>query len=241
MKDENGLKGFAKLKNDMQGMTWKKKLEHLWTYYRWIPVVAVALVMLVALLVRSYININTETLLSGVAINLEPDTVAHAFLTDEFQEKYTTGVRWEKTRLQEVDLESFSETTDFQTNEYKRTSILALCAGKELDYVLADEVGLQSMWPAGDTDDAFLELTEFFTEEEMAQFAAQDRLAYFKYQNEDTEDARPMAVDVSGLPFIKEHFKGQFDGPVFFCVVINTPRMEQVRTLWNDMNNWEAE
>lgn len=239
MKDENGLKGFAKLKNDMQGMTFKKKMEHLWTYYRWIPLVAAALVILVVLLVQSFININTNTLLSGVVINVQPDEAATAYLTDQFQERFGTGVRWEKTRLQEVELESFSDTTDFQTNEYKRISILALCAGKELDYVLADEVGLQSMWPAGDTDEAFLELTEFFSAEEMAQFAAEDRLAYFKYQNEDAADARPMAVDVSQLPFIKEHFKGQFDGPVFFCVVINTPRMDTVREFWNYINTWE--
>ena len=27
-------KGFAKLKHDLKGMTFKEKAEHLWTYYR---------------------------------------------------------------------------------------------------------------------------------------------------------------------------------------------------------------
>ena len=42
--------GMKKLKADLKNMTWKQRWEHLWTYYRWVIIVAVMAVMIISVI-----------------------------------------------------------------------------------------------------------------------------------------------------------------------------------------------
>lgn len=234
--EEKELKGLAKLRHDLKPMPFKKKVEHLWTYYRWVIIVVVMFCLLISMLSSMYINANTKTLLAGLYINTWLDDTARRYLETDFQAKYTTGVKWEKLRLKEVVLEAFNKTQDIEGNQYTLTNIHALFASQELDYIIADQEGLETVWPTDQADEAFTDLREFFTPEELEKLTAEGKMLY----KGGAETGVPLAVEVSDIPLIREHFQTG-DELVFFCVVTNSPRKELTRTFWDYLNAWEAE
>lgn len=222
--EEKELKGFRKLRHDLKGMTFKEKADHLWTYYRWVIIVVVMFCLLISLLTSTYINANTHTLLAGLYINVNPDDTAKQYLQTDFQSKYTTGAKWEDLVLKEVLLEDKNTTNDLEGYTYTITSIHALFAAKSIDYMLADQVGLESVWPTNQADEAFVDLREFFTEEELKELTDAGKVLY----KGGLEKGVPLAVEVSHLPLIQEHFGT--DELVFFTIITNSPRKDMVRT-----------
>ena len=235
MEETKELKGLKKLRHDLKPMTFRQKVDHLWTYYRWVIIVVVMTCLLISMLTTMYINANTNTLLAGVYINVNLDDTAREYLQTDFQETYKTGVKWEDLVLKEVVLEDFSKTQDLEGNQYTLTSIHALFAGKSVDYIIADQEGLETVWPTDQAEDAFLDLSTFLTEEELAQLTADGKMLYMG----GAESGTPMAVEISDLPLVKEHFQTG-DELVFFCVVTNSERLEMARTFWDYLNSWEA-
>ncbi len=233
--EEKELKGLKKLRHDLKGMTFKEKADHLWTYYRWVIIVVVMFCLLISLLTTTYINANTHTLLAGLYINVNPDDTAKQYLQDDFQAIHTTGAKWEDLILKEVILEDKNTTQDLEAYTYTITSIHALFASQSLDYMLTDQLGLETVWPKDKADEAFVDLREFLTEEELKTLTEQGKMLYMG----GLEEGVPMAVEVSHLPLIQEHFGT--DKLVFFTVITNSPRKELTRTFWDYLNNWEAE
>ncbi len=228
------LKGFKKLRRDLKGMTFKEKVDHLWTYYRWVIIVVVMSCLLISLLASTYINANTHTLLAGLYINVNPDDTAMAYLETDFQAIHTTGVKWEDNVLKEVQLEDKNKTNDLEAYTYTITTIHSLFASQSVDYMLTDQLGLESVWPTDRADEAFVDLREFFTEEELQELTAAGKVLY----KGGLEAGVPLAVEVSDLPLIREHFGT--DQLVFFTVISNSTRKDMVRTFWDYLNQWET-
>ena len=84
----NNLKN---LKSDMANMTYGEKLNHIWTYYRWVLIVVLILIMAVSVLLASIENKRTITLLGGVTVNVQLSEEGKAELTDEYLEIIGTG------------------------------------------------------------------------------------------------------------------------------------------------------
>ena len=96
------LKGMARLKQDLKGMTFSEKVSHLWTYYRWIIIVVIMSLLLISILATTFINANTKLLLGGVGLNLDVDDTARQYMTDEFEGKHGTGLKWEDAEYAEL-------------------------------------------------------------------------------------------------------------------------------------------
>lgn len=227
------LKGFKKLRHDLKGMTFKEKIDHLWTYYRWVIIVIFMGCLLISLLTTTYINSHTHTLLAGLYINVDPDDTARQYLETDFQAKYTTGAKWEDNLLKEILLEDKTKTQDLEGYTYTITNVHALFASQSLDYMLTDKTGLENVWPTSQADEAFVDLREFFTEAEMKELTDAGKVLYMG----GLEEGVPLAVEVSHLPLIQEHFGT--DELVFFTIITNSPRKDMVRTFWDYLNAWE--
>lgn len=228
------LKGFARLKQDLKGMTFKQKADHLWTYYRWIIIVVIMTVIVLSILTTSFINANTNTLLAGVCLNVEPDEQAQKILTDGFQEKNGTGVRWEETKFVPAIL-TRTTTENIMDNQYNLTNIHALIISEDLDYLISDEEGIIVLLPENEQDQILLDLNQFFTPEEMERFGQEQRLILTEGPN---GEEMPVGVDISDLPLIKKHFKA--DEKVYFCLTLNMARKEKLHAFWEYINAWEG-
>ena len=72
---------WEKLKKELQGMeTRQEKLEHLWTYYKWVPAVFLIFVAIISIIISAIISLNTETILAGGIINVPVSPEGYAML-----------------------------------------------------------------------------------------------------------------------------------------------------------------
>lgn len=227
--------GMKKLKADLKNMTWKQRWEHLWTYYRWVIIVAVMAVMIISVIVSCVINLNTNTLIAGVCINVELDEKGNATLTEDFKAQYGTGVKYEDALLTQVYLEDFEKTKDYQDNYYTLMSLLSLCSAQELDYIIADQIGMENMLK----QEAYMDLSTFFTADELA--ALGDKVIMARSSEQEDDESIPVAVDITDLPFVRASATPDEEDKVYFAVIQNTPRLEQVRQLWDFINGFHYE
>lgn len=227
--------GMKKLKADLKNMTWKQRWEHLWTYYRWVIIVAVMAVMMISVIVSCVINLNTNTLVAGVCINVELDETGHNALTEDFKAKYGTGVKYEDVPLTQVYLEDFESTKNYQDNYYTLMSLLSLCSAQELDYIIADQIGMENLLK----QEAYMDLSAFFTADELA--ALGDKVIMARSSEQEDDESIPVAVDITDLPFIQAAATPDEDEKVYFAVIQNSPRMEQVRQIWDFINGFHYE
>jgi hypothetical protein len=223
--------GMKKLKADLKNMTWKQRWEHLWTYYRWVIIVAVMAAMIISMIVSCIINLNTNTLIAGTCINVELNEDGNAALTEQFKAQYGTGVKYEEALLTQVYLDDFETTKNYQDNYYTLMSLLSLCSAQELDYIIADQVGMENMLK----QEAYLDLSTFFTADELA--ALGDKVIMARSSEEEEDESKPVAVDITELPFVQEFANLSENEKVYFAVIQNTTRLEQVHLIWEVLNS----
>ena len=87
-------------------------------------------------------------------------------------------------------------------------------------------------------DQVFYDLREFFTAEEWEELKKQDnKIMYIG----GAEKGIPVAVNIADLPIVQEQFGVVGDDPIFFCVIINTERLDMAKEVWNYLNQWKTE
>ena len=205
--------GVKKLKADLKNMTWKQRWEHLWTYYRWVIIVAVMSVMIISVIISCVINLNTNMLIAGVTINVELDEKGTAALTEDFKAEHGTGVKYEDAPLNRIYLQDFEKTQDYQDNYYTLMSLLSLCSAQELDYIIADQIGMENMLK----QEAFLDLSTFFTAEELE--ALGDKVVMARSAEQADDESIPVVVDITELAFVQGFANVGEDDKVYFGVV----------------------
>ena len=226
----NKLKAnLRKLKADLKSMTFKEKVDHLWTYYKWVAVVLCVIVVIIMITVSSIRMANQETLISGMLINTDVSLDGYKYLTDDYF-AYRNGVEDDQT----VKLSSVAFQDPFTTTEidYAYTAVAkftAEMADRDLDYVLTDAVGLEHCCIA---NQALFDLRDILTEEELAEFAAAGDLIYAQIENEDgeLEDTVPIAVNMRNMAFSEVYIQSEYD--IYFGFIDNTLRLDACRDLW---------
>lgn len=222
--------GLPQLKKDLAGMSWKQKLDHLWTYYKGSLVVVLLVVMLGSLVTTAVINKNTKTLMAGVSVNTNITDEALSYVKDEYLELVGTG-GLENVRFSQIYMKDFNDPASYEESYYTLMSLIALAANGDLDYMLLDQIGLENLMNHG----IYSDLREFFTEEEMEEM--KDRLVWLDKSEDGTEQLVPVALNVTGtMPFIEELGTSS---QVYFAVATNTPRKEELRDFWEYLQAWE--
>ena len=222
MKNENITGGFKKLKQDLAGMTLQEKAEHIWTYYRSWVIVAVAIVMVISILSSSFINLTTTNLVSGVSINVVLQDDGKAYMTEGLTELLKTG-----SGRQEAYFETSyaNATQNFEETYYLQQNLFALIAGQDLDFMLLDQAGMDLIIG----ENPFMDLREFFTEEEMAE------LKIDNVKLSETAEAVPVLVDITDWPIVKN---SGGDSRFYFVVIANSLRLDAVKTAFRHLQNY---
>jgi len=221
--------GFKKLKEDLAAMTFKDKLNHLWTYYKGTLVILAILIAIGSIVVTSCKARNTETLLAGIAINAQLSEQGQAYVGDEYYQKLATG-GLQQVIYSETIHEDFTKTAALEESYTMLMSLIALSASEQLDYLLLDEIALKNLLPHS----IYLDLREFFTEDELE--AMGDNVIWGEIGTEDERILMPFAIKITDMPFIEEN--ATHWGDTYFSVVVNSPRKDTVRDFWNYLHAW---
>lgn len=222
--------GLPQLKKNLAGMTFKEKLDHLWTYYKGSLLVVALVIMVISIVSTAIINKSTKTLMAGIGINVSISDEGRSYVVDEYQERIGTG-GLENVVFSQIYMEDFNDPASYEESYYSLMSMIALSASGDLDYLMMDQTGLENLL----MHDIFKDLREFFTEAEME--AMKEKLIWLDMAEEgEPENLVPVALNITDMPFVKELGTSS---DVYFGVVTNTPRMETLRDFWEYINAWE--
>jgi len=214
---------FKALKETLAPMTPQERVSHLWEYYKiWLGVLAFVIFILVVV-ITAIINLNHEMVLNGVVANLNIEEEGLDALSDNFFDELGADPEKNRIGLSTITFQDPLTAEDGGNSYVTALNIVSQVSAETLDYVLMDTVAIQYYVH----HDLFLDLRDFLTEEELAQFEGKVVMVTFEEYNETI----PVAIDIQGTPFANKYITG--DDPMFFAVIANTPHMEACHAVWD--------
>lgn len=231
MSELSSIRNLKSLKKDMENMTYGEKLNHIWTYYKWVLVVVLILIMAVSVLLASIENKRTVTLLGGITVNVQLSEEGKTYLNEDYKQCVGTGNKREAVVLSHTEIGDVTNSASYNENDYYALmSLLALCANQEVDYLILDQAGFGAMLTQG----AYLELDQVYTSEELE--AMGDDVVYAKLEEQNKTAA--VAIDITDTAFIQEN--ATVKDRVYFVYVVNSPRVEACREFFNYLLDYKA-
>lgn len=231
-KETKFYKGCVRLKNDMKPMTFKQKMEHLWMYYKEYLWVAGLVLVTLSLVVTIIGSRSKNTLVSGMMVNVTIKQEGYNYLSTDYQER----LGGDKKNVVELDYTTFSDMEDANSGQesyYAAMVLTARVSGAMLDYMILDKFAMEYYI----TQEVYMDLRDFFTQEELEQLAAEDRVIYAQQAGE--EERWPIAVDITDIPFCTDNITSE--GQVYFALSGSSPRLEMCRDAWEYINAWKDE
>lgn len=230
----SGLKNhFAKLRQDLNTMTFPEKLDHIWTYYKEYMFVAVMLCMILVAVIMAIANRDVQYYSCGVMSNVELSIEGHDYLTDVFY-KEVLGNPEGKTYLGTSTLPT-EEYTITDTSESYQTymNVIAQVEGKDLDYMLMDEYSFGFYVE----DRIYMDLSQLLDKQELTQLYEANLIANVREENEET--GTPMGIDISQLDFGRDCLNTE--GKTYLVFIRNTEQPENCLKLWEHIKSWKTE
>lgn len=220
-----------KLKQDLKPMTFRQKLDHIWTYYKSMVIVLLLIIMGFSLVITITANKTTKLLLAGISVNVDLSEEAQTYLSDAYLEKIGTGSSMEKVSFHEMGMGDIAATDDYQLDYYTLMSIMGLAAAKELDYMIVDETALNVFI----REEALLDLRKIFTQEELKKIEGSDE----PVTGDEAQEAVLAAIQITDTEFIKHNTNAK--GKVFLTFTASTERIEECRAIYEYILAWQPE
>ena len=212
--EENRLKSHLRqLKADLGPMTWKERMDHLWTYYKWVAGLLIVFLVLLNIGVTAAVSAKTEILLSGIGINVPMTDPGITCLSDEYLARLGGGKRQTVQYLDEIldfDNPALGQEASYSTV----VKVTGMLTTNSLDYLLLDQKALDYYY----SGDLFLDLNQVFSEEELAQLSVSE------------VGGVPKLIDLSGTWFADTYITGE--GPYYLAFVYTTTRTESCHDFW---------
>ena len=229
MNELSPIRNLKNLKKDMENMTYGEKLSHIWTYYKWVLVVVLILIMAVSILLAVVQNKRRIMLLGGVTVNVQLSEEGRTYLTEDYKQLVGTGNERESVVLSHTDIDDVHNTAVYESNYYAVMSLLALCTNQEVDYLILDQTGFEAMLIQG----AYMGLDEVYTPQELE--AMGDDVVYAQNRGEEAPSA--IAIDITDTAFIQEN--AQIKDKVYFVYVANSIRVDTCRAFYEYLLSYQ--
>ena len=163
-KRQNNLKKeWHKLKEQLAPMTGKQRIDHLWTYYKEYLWIGIVVVILISAMISSAINLSKNVVVTGMMVNLTIDQRGYNYLSEDYAEKIQADPTWDVVKLEYTAFDPLTENANAEQNYYAAMTVVAEVSAEKLDYIILDKSGMEFYI----TQDVYMDLREFFTEEEL--------------------------------------------------------------------------
>ena len=230
-KDTTFYKEIIKLRDELKPMSWQKRIDHIWTYYKeYIGLFAVFAFVTIGL-ISSAVQAQKETVITGMMVNITIEQEGFNYLSEDYAEVL------QLSKDQQVALEytSFADiaTSVDEADYYAAMTVVAEVAAKRLDYMILDKMGME--FYTG--QEVYMDLSKVFTEEELAEFAEKELLIYC--MEEEERIPWPAAIKINDLPFIKDNVTSP--GDIYFALAGSSENFEQIRAVWEYIKAWEPQ
>lgn len=221
---ERFIAQWQQLKQDLAGMSFGQKLQHLATYYWYVPVVAAVVVFAIWFAGNAATYSAPTSLIYGISLNVQVCEPGSAYLTEEFQAFCGSEASASLDTLLLADADSI---TYGYLDESTATLLMTRSYAQELDYLLLDKTMFSTMGTG-----YFIDLRELFTEEELSGWTL-----VYKTDGE-TGESYPVGFDITPLPFAHDCIQSG-DG-VYLTATSGTVRVEAFKNLLTALKQWQS-
>lgn len=229
MKNKNNG-SFHKLIETLKPMTFKQRVEHIWMYYNLHILLGLFVLILLGYFISGLINNQVKSLYTGMYANLDISDTGIQYLQEDYY-AHLGGGDWEKVELLSTRFNDlFSSVEDYDYNYNAAMSAVMQVSSKALDYLLMDQVAMEFYMG----QDIFMDLSEFFTEEELQ--LLKDDLVYLQTNDGQTI---PVALHIEDMDFCVDCIKQEDN--IFLAFIGNTTRKDTCRDFWEYLNAWKSE
>ncbi len=219
--------GFRKLREDLSRMTFRQKLDHLWTYYKSVLLVALLVIVLLSLIFNFIIFRSTDLIIAGVSVNIPLSDTAVSYIEDGYYERHAKG-GLEKVLYADMRLGDFLNET-FQDDIYAVTTLTGMAQSKQLDFMIMNEAAFTFIVK----EQVFLDLRELFSDEELTAMGANVIYA----QNEEQTEPIPLVLNIADSAFAQNNT--QEKEKVYLGFTANSPRIDRCRDFYEYLLAWQ--
>lgn len=184
---------------------------------------AVVFGTIIAIMVTSLININTDVILYGVGVNMMLTDEGEKYITDDFFALHKTEGRQDIEYSTVVISDIYSGEGDINATYYSGEGVVGQVAAKRLDYFMLNELGFNYFA----SQELYMDLREILTEDELKKYS--DKIIYT--QEEDSDEMLPMAIDITDTDFIK--YNNIATESIYIAFAGNAPHKELVHEFFN--------
>lgn len=222
---------WEKEKERLKPMTTAQRIDHLWTYYKeYLMVVAVLLLVVIAV-ISSIINAGKETVVSGKMVNISISQEGYNYMSADYAEDLGINEKKQEVFLSYSQFSSLSDAANTEQNYNAAMTLIAEVSAQMLDYMIMDKAAMEFYV----SQDVYMNLREFFTQEELDQLG--ETLVYA--QEEGSDEKWIVAVDITDTAYVQRNVTSE--GKVYFALSGSSQHPEMCRDAWERINNWPAE
>ena len=229
MKGNSLKESWRRLRSDLKPMSFPKKIEHLWTYYKGYLLPVGIFAAIIAVVIVGINNRNKELVLSGQVVNVTLSENGFDYLSSVYATEMRIDGRKQILRLSYSSFSGVNGPSGLDAEYTSAMTPLALAEAGMLDYLLLDEAALNYYINQG----LFLDMRSVLTDQEIDHWAEN-----LIYAQQGEEEMFPAAVNISDLPFIRDNV--ETDACVYFAFVISSPRIRACRDLWEWILDWQS-
>ncbi len=225
---------FRAFKAKLAPMSWRQRLDYLWSYHKETIVIGTVMLVIVIYLISSLLANQKQMRMGGILANVDLSEPGKAYLSQGYLEHLEANPSRETVKLFAVELGDLQNEATMDQTYYGLTKTLAMLTDREIDYLLMDKDALELYM----AQNVFLDLRKALPSDLLASW--EDKLIKLKPVDENGDplgEEYPVAVDISDLPFIKNCTDGQ--SPVYFGVASNSPNLESLKQFWDYLSAWE--
>ena len=208
---------FRDEREKLRPMSWRKRLEHLWTYYRFHALAVIGVVLIIIFAIQGQIMARQDVLISGIFINTDTSKAGYEYLSDGYW-KHTGADKNTRADIVETMVIRYTREDPDQDSVTMMTAIDAMISARTLDYMLLDESALAYYGPLENCAD----LSKVLPEELYGELS--ERMVTVRGIESGAD--YPAAIDVTNSPFAQAH--GLTASPSYLVVVANAKDMDKV-------------
>lgn len=222
-------KHFSLEKERLKEMSFKEKLDHIWTYYKEYMFIALMIVIIISVAISAALNADMQYYCCGMMSNVELTIEGHDYLTDVFFED-VLGSPDGKIYLSSSTIKGSATVSDTDDSYSTTMGVLAQIEGKDLDYMIMDPYSFEHYVD----ERIYMDLTGLLSEEELAWLYEQNMIVQMREESE--AEGSPVGIDISKMPFGEDCLLTK--GTVYLVFIRNGEHPEHCLKLWEHIKNW---
>ena len=130
---------FSELKTILKPMSWKDRIEYLWTYYKVVLVVVAVALAIISMVVSAIQSKQIQTLLSGALINLSVEQEDQDKMVNELTALLDGDGKKRIVKLTDIAYIPGNDPENFEINDAAAMKLAMLVTTGSLDYILTDD------------------------------------------------------------------------------------------------------